>query len=118
MNVITRFSGMNLSSKDPKRLALFYRDVLGVTMLEDDPNYDGVVFGNREGEPVFWIWDENKSGKANEGPVLLVFDCDDHDTTYRELKDKGVALDPPKVADWGGTELYVKDPDGNKILIL
>ena len=116
--MIKKFSGMNISSKNPKQLALFYRDILGVPMLEEDANYDGVTFGNAEGEPVFWIWDENNWGKSNYGTVCLVFGCDDHDATYEELKAKGVELDPPKTAVWGGKELYVKDPDGNTILIL
>ena len=116
--MIIKFSGMNISSKDPKRLALFYRDVLGIKMLESDENYDGVTFGNNNNEPVFWIWDENKWGKSTTGIVTLVFDCDDHDNTYKELKEKDVNLDPPQTAVWGGKELYVKDPDGNIILIL
>ncbi|MCL2487643.1 MAG: VOC family protein [Oscillospiraceae bacterium] len=116
--MITKFRGLNISSKDPKRLALFYQDILGFAMLDSDPNYDGVTFGNHSGEPMFWIWDENNWGKANTGTVTLVFDCDDHDATYRELKQKGVVLDPPKTASWGGKELFVKDPDGNTILIL
>jgi len=116
--MITKFRGMNISSDDPKKLALFYRDVLGLTMLDEDENFDGVTFGNCEGEPVIWIWDAKNWGKSNTGTVTLVFDCDDHDKTYEELKAKGVALDPPKVAVWGGKELFVKDPDGNTILIL
>ena len=116
--MITRFSGMNISSKNPERLVLFYRDVLGIKILGDDPGFDGVTFGNGEGEPVFWIWDENKWGKSNNDTVCLVFDCDDHEKTYRELKEKGVSLEPPKTAVWGGKELYVKDPDGNTVLIL
>jgi len=116
--MIVKFRGMNISSKDPKRLALFYQDILGIKMIERDPDYDGVTFGNNENEPVFWIWDENKWGKANAGTVTFVFDCDDHDKTYEELRQKGVELDPPKTAVWGGKELYVKDPDGNIILIL
>ena len=116
--MITKFRGTNISSKDPRRLALFYRDVLGLKMADENPGYDGVTFGNGEGEPVFWIWDENKWGKSNEGPVCLVFDCDDHEATYHNLKEKGVCLDPPKTAVWGGKELYVKDPDGNTVLIL
>ena len=116
--MITKFSGMNITSKNPEQLALFYKDILGVKMLEEDENYDGVSFGNNGDEPIFWIWDENKWGKSNDGTVCLVFGCDDHDKTYEELKAKGVELDPPKTAVWGGKELYVKDPDGNTILIL
>ena len=113
-----KFRGMNISSKDPKRLALFYKDMLGVKMIEDDPNFDGVTFGNSKNEPVFWIWDENEWGVSNTGTVKFVFDHDDLDKLYMELKEKGVELDPPKTADWGGTELIVKDPDGNTIIIL
>lgn len=113
-----KFRGMNLSSKDPRRLARFYRDVLGADMLEDDPDSDGVTFGNAPNEPVFWIWDETKWGPSNTGAVCLVFDCDDHEKTYQALKEKGVSLDPPKTAVWGGKELFLKDPDGNIILIL
>lgn len=60
--MVTEFSGINISSKDPKRLALFFCNLLGMTMLGNDPNYDGVTFENNENEPVFWIWDENKRG--------------------------------------------------------
>ena len=113
-----KFRGMNISSKDPKRLVLFYNETLGLPIMGDDPNYDGVTFGVTEDAPVFWIWDENNWGKANEGPVCLVFDCDDHDKTYNELKQKGVELEPPVTASWGGKELKLKDPHGNNILII
>jgi len=113
-----KFRGTNISSTDPERLALFYRDVLGVTMFGDDPNYDGVAFGNNENEPIFWIWDENKWGKSNTGAVTLVFDYADLNKFYADLRQKGVELDPPKTAVWGGKELIIKDPDGNTILFL
>jgi len=116
--MINSFSGMNISSEDPKRLVLFYKETLGIPVLEDDANYDGVVFGFIKDAPVFWIWDENKWGKANTGTVTLVFNCDDHDKTYDELIQKGVELDSPVTAVWGGKELKVKDPDGNTVLIL
>lgn len=117
-NMITKFLGMNISSKNPEKLVLFYRDVLGLKILDKCSDYDGVAFGNDNNEPVFWIWDENKWGNSNEGPVCLVFNCDDHDKTYNELKQKGISLEPPIIAAWGGKELYAKDPDGNIILIL
>ena len=116
--MITKFSGMNISSKNPKQLVLFYKDKLGLTIIDDSPNFDGVTFGNKKNEPVFWIWDENKWGPSTGGAVTLVFNCDDLDKTYQELKERGVELDPPKTTAWGGKELCVKDPEGNNILIL
>ena len=50
--------------------------------------------------------------------VTFVFDCDDHDKTYEELKQKGVELEPPKNCSLGWEGTFLKDPDGNTILIL
>lgn len=116
--MITKFSGVNLSSKNPKELILFYKDILEIPVIEWDDNYDGVSFGFIEEAPVFWIWDENKWGKSSEGAVNLVLNADDLDKTYKELIEKGLKIDPPITASWGGKELPITDPDGNKVLIL
>ena len=116
--MITRFSGINISSKNPKRLVEFYKDILKIPVLEDDPNYDGVTFGFIKDAPVFWIWDENKWGKSNEGPVLLVFDAENLEELHKYLVSMNVNTEKPSIASWGGKELKVVDPDGNKLLIL
>jgi len=115
--MITKFGGMNISSPEPKKMVEFYEKI-GVPVIERDENYDGCTLGFSENEPVIWVWDENKWGKSNKGAVCFVFNADDLTETYEELKAKGVNLEPPKQAVWGGTELYVYDPDGNTILIL
>ena len=121
--MINNFSCINMASKDSKRLVSFYKDILGIPVLyEDVSQYDGVGFGFIKGAPAFCIWDETRWGTArsSQGPVCLVFHCDDHDKTYQELKDKGVPVEPPKVVSWDVTrkELLFKDPDGNTIFIL
>ncbi len=120
--MIINFSGINISSKDPKRLVLFYKDILGIPVIRKDVSeYDGVLFGFIENAPVFCIWDENKWGKTRNSPglVCLTFHCDDHQKTYDELKAKGVSLEPPNTVPWGSEkELFVKDPDGNTVYIL
>ena len=63
------------------------------------------------------IWDENKWGKSSD-KVNFVFNCDDLNSTYEELKEKGIQLEPPIRAVWGGMELSLEDPDGNPILLL
>ena len=113
-----KFSGIHISSKDPKRIALFYRDVLGWVMIDDGSTFDGVRFEGRDDNPIVWIWDENKHGKMNEGAVYFTFDCPDPDAMFKKLTEKGVTLDPPKMCSWGGKELLVIDPDGNKILLV
>ena len=120
--MVKNFTGINLSSKNPERLILFYKDVLGVPVIEKGiSEYDGVSFGFVENAPTFCIWDENKWGNArnSQGAVCLVFNCDDHEKTYNELKAKGVSLEPPTKTPWGDVkELFVKDPDGNTVYIL
>ncbi len=117
--MITSFGGINISSKDPEGMTKFYNEKLGIPIIGNDPaDFDGAEIGFDIDQPHIWIWDETKWGKTNKGTVTFVFGCDDHDKTYEELKQKGVGLDPPTTATWGGKELHVKDPDGNTVLIL
>jgi catechol 2,3-dioxygenase-like lactoylglutathione lyase family enzyme len=116
--MITKYHCVNISSVNPKELVEFYSEKLGIPVLEADENYDGVSLGFIKDAPVIVIWDENKWGKSSEGKVNFVFSCDDLDKTYLELKEKGVVLDPPATAVWGGKELTLLDSDGNKILLL
>lgn len=116
--MITKYHCLNISSKDSEKLVKFYNEKLGIPILEFDKNYDGVSLGFIKGAPSIVIWDENKWGKSSEGKVNVVFSCDDLDKTYEELKDKGVKLDAPLRAVWGGKELPFFDLDGNKVLLL
>lgn len=34
--MIVKYSGVNISSKNPKKLVEFYRDVLGIPVIEND----------------------------------------------------------------------------------
>ena len=116
--MITKFQCVNISSVNSKALVEFYNKKLGIPILESDENYDGVSLGFIKDAPVIVIWDENKWSKSSEGKVNFVFSCDDLDKTYVELKNKGVDLEPPTIAIWGGKELLFNDLDGNKILLL
>lgn len=113
-----KYQCVNISSVDPKALVEFYNEKLGIPIVEADKDYDGVSLGFMKNAPVIVIWDEKRWGKSSEGKVNFVFACDNLDTTYLELVDKGVHLDAPTTAAWGGKELLFKDLDGNKILLL
>jgi catechol 2,3-dioxygenase-like lactoylglutathione lyase family enzyme len=117
--MITQFYGINISSQNPEQLVKFYNEKLGVPILEkDQDSYDGAELGFLENAPVIVVWDEKRWGKSSERPVNFVFRCDDLDRTYEELKAKGLPIQPPTTADWGGKELLFEDPDGNKVLLL
>lgn len=115
--MIKKFACVNITSKDPEGLAGFYRTI-GVPVFVQDDNYDGWNLGNPENEASICVWDENTWGKSTAGYITIVFKADDLQKTYEEIKSKGVSIDPPRRADWGGQELVLKDPDGNIIMIL
>lgn len=117
--MITKFHGINISSPNPEQLVNFYNRTLGIPIQQKDPNsYDGAELGFIAGAPVITIWDETRWGKSSLGAVNLVFVCDDLDKTYQEFKAKGLSIQPPITAVWGGKELPLNDPDGNKVLLL
>lgn len=115
--MINKLSCVNISSKDPKALAEFYRTI-GVPVYVDNDCYDGWNLGNPENSGTVCVWDENNWGKANGGFITMVFDVDNLQKTYEEIKSKGIEIEPPRTADWGGQELLLTDPDGNKIMFL
>lgn len=115
--MITELQCVNISSKDPKALAEFYQ-AIGAPVFVGNERYDGWHIGDREKGGTVCVWDENRWGKSSGGYATVVFNSDDVEKTYAEIKGKGFAIDPPKTAVWGGRELVFHDPDGNQILIL
>lgn len=116
--MIKEFGGINLSSKNPKEMKRFYNEILGVPILNDDENYDGIEYGFIPNAPHMWIWDENIWGKCGDGKVNLVFKAENLDTLYEHLLNNRVKCQPPTKTAWGGTELRVFDPDDNELTIL
>ncbi len=49
---------------------------------------------------------------AAHGDTTLYFPCPDVDGAYEDLRDKGVAVKPPKIAPYGMKQLSLSDPDG------
>lgn len=112
-----KLSCVNITSKDPKALADFYRTIEFPVFIEND-DYDGWNLGNPENQGSICVWNENNWGKSTAGYITIVFHTDDLQETYEKIKSKGIDIDPPRTADWGGQELVFCDPDGNKIMLL
>ena len=115
--MIKKLSCVNISSKDPKGLAEFYKTI-GVPVYVQNEDYDGWNLGNPENQSSICVWDENNWGKSTAGYITIVFDADDLQKTYEEIKAKGIDIEPPRTADWGGQELVFNDPDGNIVMVL
>ena len=102
----------------PTSLA-FYRDVLGfdvVSEVPDDGRCDWVMLKRFESELML-----KKAYEADARPAVpeptrisahadtaLFFDCEDVDTAYDYLRQRGVAVKPPVVTDYGMKQLYSK----------
>ncbi|MFP4697764.1 MAG: VOC family protein [Eubacteriales bacterium] len=116
--MIKGFLGINISSKDPKKLVEFYKELLGVPVQFDGyGDYDGAQLGFVKNTPVICIWNEEKWGKY-EGLGNFVFICDNLDDTYMTLKEKDIEVEPPYQASWGGKEMKLSDPEGHKMLLI
>lgn len=113
--MILKLECVNLSSKDPAALAAFYQK-LGAPVQVVSGYEDGWHLGGSDG--YVCVWDENRWGRSTAGFVTVVFHVDSLQNTYAELAARGVALDPPHRTDWGGEELGIEDPDGNRVIFL
>ncbi len=106
----------------------FYCDVLGFEIVQADDNTSAPNHN--------WVWLRlssidlmlNTAYEYDSRPpatdpdrisahddTCLYFGSPDVDAVYAQLRDKGIELDPPKVAPYGMKQLYVHDPDGFNI---
>jgi hypothetical protein len=49
---------------------------------------------------------------ASHDDTCIYFGCPDVEAAFMYLREKGVALNPPKIAPYGMKQLYLHDPDG------
>lgn len=117
--------GINIVSANPKRLADFYKEVLGARIVNDKehggPNRIEIWFGERN-EHTTWItanYDEGfqlQTYNTCQGFELRVADAD---AEYNRIKALGVEVKmPPQDLPWGYRYFNIKDPDGNGIDIV
>lgn len=103
----------------------FYCDVLGFEIVQADdnttaPNHNWVWLRLESVDLMLNTAFEYDSRPAAADPrriaahddTALYFGSPDVDAVYAQLREKGVVLDPPKVAPYGMKQLYVHDPDG------
>lgn len=112
---ITGVGGVFVRSKDPKALARWYRDVLGIQV---EP-WGGAIFQyDAAGHPPVLAWNAFPAMTDYMAPstreFMLDFAVDDLDVYLARLKAKGVV--PLKREDGPtGRFAWILDPDGTKI---
>ena len=113
---ITGIGGIFFKSKDPKALAAWYRDVLGISL---EPWGGAALRYDAPGHPPVLVWnafpDSSDYFAPSTRPVMLNFAVDDMDAFVARLKQKGVAILKRDDSDPSGKFAWIMDPDGTKI---
>jgi len=113
---ITGIGGIFVVSKNPKALAAWYRDVLGISL----ERWGGAKFRyDTTGHPPSAAWNAFPEGETYLAPsrreFMLNFAVDDLDAFLTRLKTKGVAILKHDDSDPNGKVAWILDPDGTKI---
>jgi glyoxylase I family protein len=122
---ITGLHHVTLLCADVERSAAFYRDLLGMQLVErarnpDDPSAEHLVFG-ADGTMVTCLaypeLDEGVVGRGSTHHFALGVESDDELAAWRDyLRSRGVAA--TDVHDRGRyRSIYVRDPDGHLVEI-
>jgi lactoylglutathione lyase len=105
---------------DQQRALDFYTDVLGFRLVADQPMGPGarwIEVAPAGGETSLTLWTppgmEDRIGSFT-GVVLA---CDDVQTTYQELRERGVEFEMEPKDQPGGVMASFQDPDGNSFVL-
>lgn len=113
---ITGVGGVFVKSKDPKALARWYRDVLGVQI---QPWGGAILKYDAPGHPPVLAWNAMPETSDYFAPstreFMLDFAVDDLDAFLVRLKAKGLTILKTSEPDATGKFAWILDPDGTKI---
>ena len=115
MAKITGVGGIFFKSPDPKKLADWYRDVLGL----DIQSYGASLLSyDAEGHPPFVVWTPFAADTTYYEPstreFMVNFAVDDLDAFLAQIEAKAVAVLGRQDYDYGRFA-WILDPDGTKI---
>ena len=112
---ITGVGGIFVTSKDPKALAKWYRDVLGINL----ETWGGAILRyDAPGHPPMALWNAMPEGSDEIAPshrdFMINFAVDDLDAYVAKLQARGVTI-LKRESDQTGKFAWLLDPDGTKI---
>jgi len=112
---ITGIGGIFVTSKDPKALVTWYKDVLGISI---EPWGGALLHYDAPGHPPVAVWSAMRESSDEFAPsrrdFMINFAVDDLDAFVARLESKGVKI-VKRVADETGKFASILDPDGTKI---
>lgn len=113
---ITGMGGVFVRSKDPKALAAWYRDVLGIKV---EPWGGAMLRYDAPDHPAVLVWNAFAQGTTYFDPsnreFMLNFAVDDLDAFLSRITAKGVTVIKRDDSDPNGHFAWIVDPDGTKI---
>jgi uncharacterized glyoxalase superfamily protein PhnB len=134
--MIDSIGGMVVIVSDQQKAIEFYTQKLGFELKSDIP------FGNSSAEGLRWVEVAPKKSQSTislmvPNPMMMSdgveieavkksigaetgiwFYSNNIQSTYEELKGKGVDITTPEKQEWGGVMSKVKDQDGNSFSII
>lgn len=112
MNV--RLAEVCFLTRDVRRLAAFYRDLLGIPSDSDDPGHQTF---EQDGLQITVQLDDSTETDGRQR-LVVAFTVDDVDAQHERLLGLGVpVVEPPTTRPWGARNLVVADPDGNLVYL-
>ena len=113
---ITGVGGVFFKAKDPKALAAWYRDVLGLPLEA----WGGAALRyDAPKHPPALIWNAFPASTSyfapSTGEFMINYAVDDMDAFLTRLRAKGVAILKHNDDDPNGRFAWILDPEGNKI---
>jgi predicted enzyme related to lactoylglutathione lyase len=106
--------------QDQDRALKFYTEKLGFKVFTDAPFDDKqrwIELGIPRAETKVVLFTTDATKPMIGGFMNITFTCEDVDSTYRQLKGKGVEfVKEPEKADWGHFCMF-KDSEGNQFVL-
>jgi lactoylglutathione lyase len=129
--MIDRIGGIVVIVSDQQKAMEFYNQKLGFE-IKTDMSFVGIRWievGPKDSQSTISLMLPNIQMMSNEGVVEAAkkgigtetgiwFYSNDMQSTYEELKNKGVDITPPEKQEWGGIMSKLKDQDGNSYSII
>jgi predicted enzyme related to lactoylglutathione lyase len=117
--MIKKFAGMSIWSEDLNNLLPFYRDVLGLKVVDASESF--VVLGEDQSDAAtLGLGTHSEVHGRNSDPArhMVGFESDDLTADWQRLKEAGVEFIEDPTEYGGGMSLAtLKDPEGNLVQI-
>lgn len=113
---ITGIGGVFFKAKDPKALAAWYRDVLGLPL---EPWGGAMLRYDAPKHPPMLVWNAVPQATTYFAPsaadFMINYAVDDLEAFLARLQSKGVTVLKRQDDDGNGRFAWILDPEGNKI---